>query len=105
MNIKLLVFSLFCYALTAQAQQVDFGQDALINPSAATFDFEIASGPVKPTEQSIAAHYQCPKWFRDAKFGIYMHWGVNSVPGYNGHYGDGCIGNKNQIPAYANIRY
>ena len=87
MNIKLLVFSLFCYALTAQAQQVDFGQDALINPSAATFDFEIASGPVKPTEQSIAAHYQCPKWFRDAKFGIYMHWGVNSVPGYNGHYG------------------
>ena len=43
MNIKLLVFSLFCYALTAQAQQVDFGQDALINPSAATFDFEIAS--------------------------------------------------------------
>lgn len=24
-------------------------------------------------------NYQCPEWFRDAKFGIYMHWGVYSV--------------------------
>lgn len=23
--------------------------------------------------------YQCPDWFRDAKFGIYLHWGVYSV--------------------------
>ena len=23
--------------------------------------------------------YQCPQWFRDAKFGIYLHWGVYSV--------------------------
>ena len=25
-------------------------------------------------------NYQCPDWFRDAKFGIYVHWGVYSVP-------------------------
>ncbi|VGO19316.1 alpha-L-fucosidase [Pontiella sulfatireligans] len=25
-------------------------------------------------------HYKCPEWFRDAKFGIYLHWGVYSVP-------------------------
>jgi len=24
-------------------------------------------------------NYKCPEWFRDAKFGIYMHWGVYSV--------------------------
>ncbi len=24
--------------------------------------------------------YTCPEWFRDAKFGIYLHWGVYSVP-------------------------
>jgi len=23
--------------------------------------------------------YRCPDWFRDAKFGIYLHWGVYSV--------------------------
>jgi alpha-L-fucosidase len=26
--------------------------------------------------------YQVPNWFRDAKFGIYFHWGVYSVPAY-----------------------
>jgi hypothetical protein len=26
--------------------------------------------------------YQCPDWFRDAKFGIFIHWGVYSVPAY-----------------------
>ena len=23
-----------------------------------------------------------PKWFKDAKFGIYTHWGVYPVPAY-----------------------
>jgi len=26
--------------------------------------------------------YECPEWFQDAKFGIYFHWGVYSVPAY-----------------------
>ena len=24
--------------------------------------------------------FQCPDWFRDAKFGIWSHWGPQSVP-------------------------
>jgi alpha-L-fucosidase len=32
-----------------------------------------------PTVESLR-QYECPEWFRDAKFGIYMHWGVYSVP-------------------------
>jgi len=32
----------------------------------------------KPTIKSLKK-YECPKWFRDAKFGIYLHWGVYSV--------------------------
>jgi len=31
--------------------------------------------------------YECPEWFRDAKFGIYIHWGVYSVPGRGCWYG------------------
>jgi alpha-L-fucosidase len=34
--------------------------------------------PFKPTVESLQ-HYQCPEWFRDAKFGIYLHWGAYSV--------------------------
>ena len=32
----------------------------------------------EPTVESLKA-YRCPDWFRDAKFGIYLHWGVYSV--------------------------
>ena len=24
----------------------------------------------------------CPPWFSDAKFGIFIHWGVYAVPGH-----------------------
>ena len=30
--------------------------------------------------------YRVPEWFKDAKFGIFMHWGVQSVPAYDGWY-------------------
>ena len=28
------------------------------------------------------AQYRAPDWFRDAKFGIFLHWGVYSVPAF-----------------------
>ena len=34
----------------------------------------------QPDWGNIASHYQCPEWFQDAKFGIFIHWGVYSVP-------------------------
>lgn len=30
--------------------------------------------------------YECPEWFRDAKFGIWSHWGPQSVPRYGDWY-------------------
>ena len=32
----------------------------------------------EPTIASLQG-YRCPEWFRDAKFGIYVHWGAYSV--------------------------
>ena len=37
-------------------------------------------GPFEASWQSIAANYRTPEWFQDAKFGIFIHWGVYSVP-------------------------
>jgi alpha-L-fucosidase len=34
-----------------------------------------------PTWESLAAH-RTPQWFEDAKFGIFIHWGVYSVPAF-----------------------
>ena len=40
------------------------------------------TGPFKPDWDSIRANYVYPEWFRDAKFGIYMHLGIFSVPAH-----------------------
>lgn len=36
----------------------------------------------EPTWKSLEKHEAVPEWMRDAKFGIYCHWGVYSVPAY-----------------------
>ncbi|MBW8860118.1 MAG: alpha-L-fucosidase, partial [Caulobacter sp.] len=45
----------------------------------AGFD-QIAKGPFQPTWESIDAGYRTPDWFRDAKFGLWAHWGAQCVP-------------------------
>ncbi|MDF3288685.1 alpha-L-fucosidase [Streptomyces silvisoli] len=35
----------------------------------------------QPTDASLGTH-QAPYWFDDAKFGIFIHWGVYSVPAW-----------------------
>ena len=44
---------------------------------AATLD--IAAGPFS-ADPATLKQYQCPEWFRDAKFGIWAHWGPQAVP-------------------------
>jgi len=36
-------------------------------------------GPYKPTWDSLQ-QYEVPEWYRDAKFGIWAHWGPQCVP-------------------------
>ena len=41
----------------------------------------------QPNWNSLANHNEAPEWFRNAKFGIYFHWGPYSVPAFgNEHY-------------------
>lgn len=42
-------------------------------------DDVIAKGPYRDDWESLQ-HYKTPDWFRDAKFGIFIHWGVFAVP-------------------------
>jgi alpha-L-fucosidase len=39
----------------------------------------MAEGKFQPTWDSLK-QYQCPQWFRDAKFGIWAHWGPQCQP-------------------------
>jgi alpha-L-fucosidase len=45
-----------------------------------------SAGPVQPTWESLAAHYRLPEWFRDAKFGIWAHWGPQCQPEFSDWY-------------------
>ena len=48
-------------------------------PILAPRGFGIAKGPFQPTWESLSS-YQTPDWFRDAKFGIWAHWGPQCQP-------------------------
>ena len=39
----------------------------------------IMKGKFEPSWESLG-QYQCPEWFRDAKFGIWAHWSAQCVP-------------------------
>ena len=42
-------------------------------------------GPYEPTTESLRRH-KVPQWYEDAKFGIFIHWGVYAVPAYHEWY-------------------
>jgi alpha-L-fucosidase len=41
---------------------------------------ETPKGPYTADWESLGKYNEAPEWFKDAKFGIYVHWGVLSVP-------------------------
>lgn len=45
----------------------------------------IQKGPYRDSWQSLAAH-KTPTWFTAGKFGIFIHFGVYSVPAYRGEW-------------------
>ena len=45
----------------------------------------IAQGPYKDTWESLS-EYTVPKWYMNAKFGIFIHWGIYSVPAYSNEW-------------------
>src|SRR6202453_4912990 len=59
----------------------DQQRDALL----ATVQKESMGGPFQPDWQSLAK-YQAPDWYRDAKFGIFIHWGLYSVPAFGSEW-------------------
>ena len=46
---------------------------------------QTGAGPYAPTTESLRKH-KVPLWFEDAKFGIFVHWGVFAVPAYHEWY-------------------
>ncbi len=43
------------------------------------------SGPFQPNWESLEK-YKVPEWYQDAKFGIFIHWGLYSVPAFDSEW-------------------
>ncbi len=48
-------------------------------------DQEAGAGPFRPNWDSLKG-YQIPQWYQDAKFGIFLHWGLYSVPAFDSEW-------------------
>lgn len=44
-----------------------------------------SEGPFRPDWESLQT-YKVPDWYKDAKFGIFIHWGVYSVPAFGSEW-------------------
>jgi alpha-L-fucosidase len=66
--------------LRPQFLALSLGLGVLANLAfASSPELPVAPGPFAPNQESLKSH-QCPEWFRDAKFGIWSHWGPQCVP-------------------------
>jgi alpha-L-fucosidase len=59
---------------------------AIVAAADAAVTTPLPKGPVVPTWDSIQQNYKTPAWFKDAKFGIFMHWGLYAVPAHHNEW-------------------
>src|SRR5690348_6642241 len=48
-------------------------------------DRVVAAGPFAANWDALRA-YRAPAWYQDAKFGIFIHWGVYAVPAFGNEW-------------------
>jgi alpha-L-fucosidase len=60
-------------------------QDPRVEEAIKKIDAVVARGPYHASWDSLEK-YEVPEWYRDAKFGIFIHWGVYSVPAFGNEW-------------------
>ena len=59
---------------------------AVVNAAVEKIPTAIPPGPFAPTWDSLKENYRVPQWFIGAKFGLFMHWGLYSVPAHHNEW-------------------
>ena len=86
-------------------QQASSAYDGRRNELLSDVDHAIAEGPYQAEWGSLDT-YQVPEWYKDAKFGVFIHWGVYSVPAFGSEwyprqmYLEGSAENKHHVATY-----
>ncbi len=66
---------------------------------------QAAQGPVAPTRESLVEHFTIPDWYRDAKLGMWAHWGPQCAPEAGDWYGRHLYLDDNPQAALHRARY
>jgi len=78
-QIKKLLVSIMAVGTAASAFAAEIPITAKPSITVNTSAEPVAAGKFQPTWQSLR-QYDVPEWFRDAKFGIWAHWGSQCQP-------------------------
>jgi hypothetical protein len=62
-----------------------FAADQKVETALQSLDAVAVQGPFQPNWASLAK-YKVPNWYQDGKFGIFIHWGVYSVPAFGNEW-------------------
>ncbi|TWU48722.1 Alpha-L-fucosidase [Rubripirellula tenax] len=79
--------SLLLAAVSVQAESPEVAMQPHPNvaPAVKNIDAKIAEGPFQAKWDSLSG-YEIPQWYKDAKFGIFIHWGAYSVPAFGSEW-------------------
>ena len=91
LSIRIIFFLFTMHEIVAQdATAVGADVEAMhshpqVDGAVAKIRQSIQSGPFEADWESLEK-YQIPQWYKDAKFGIFVHWGVYSVPAFGSEW-------------------
>ena len=83
---SLLVVALFAFTTLLSAQSLDTAANATRQLARVHAETSAGSRVRFHDDWNSLAQYRAPEWFRDAKFGIFIHWGVYSVPAFGNEW-------------------
>jgi alpha-L-fucosidase len=58
----------------------------VVQAAVAAIPTKMPSGPVQPTWDSLQTNYKVPQWLVGAKFGVFMHFGIYTVPAHHNEW-------------------
>ncbi len=80
-RVSILILTVILVAINAcTTGQADY------KPDITTYVSPEGTDVFSPDSASIAQNYSIPDWFKDAKFGVFIHWGVYSVPAFGNEW-------------------
>ena len=91
--------------IARQWKEASASYDASRNALLAEVDRGAQTGPFRLDWRSLS-QFEVPAWYKDAKFGIFIHWGLYSVPAYGSEwypremYRQGSDINKHHVATY-----